>query len=363
MKVFMILCGKSLNGGGGAERRFLRLFEKIKKESDIDLKLIINKQLYESARELGILANDRKVYIYQENSILKEKIFFLFVISMILKEKPDIIHLILIQKSLVPLYIFLCLFKKLLKIKVVGTVASYLYAKEINLTKFEKLVYKIFIKSSDFIDSLYPSIKLKYSNLRISPCSFTDYNKFQSREKENIIVFAGRLINEKNPFLFIQSINKMINIYHDDKAKKWKYYIMGNGPLKEELIKYVQQKKLEKYIYFGEGDISNILSISKIFVSLQQFENYPSQAILEAIASKNYIVATDVGDTRKFLDDDYSSLVKCDVDSLSNCLLKLIDVQDFDSKVEMALKITRQNHNIERFMNYIIELWEDVIKF
>lgn len=361
VKTYLIMGGKSLSGGGGAERRFLRLFEKVKKDTNIDIELVTNRQLYSSANELGFLNSEKNISIYEEDALFKSRGFFLYIIKYIIKEKPDVVHLVLIQKSLVIFYIFLFLFRKILDIKVVGTVASYLYAKEINLSLSEKILYKIFIGCTDQIDSLYPSIVLKNDKVNISPGSFTDYQKFHSKEKEDIIVFAGRLIEDKNPELFIKSINEIINIRKDSMAKKWEYHIMGDGPLKEELINYVNRQGLDKNVIFSSGDISTILSMSKVFVSLQPHENYPSQSVLEAIASKNYIIATDVGDTRKFVNDEYSHLIQSNIESLSDAIIEVInDNIDLEYKVECALNDTKMNHNIEVFSDYLIELWNVV---
>jgi GalNAc-alpha-(1->4)-GalNAc-alpha-(1->3)-diNAcBac-PP-undecaprenol alpha-1,4-N-acetyl-D-galactosaminyltransferase len=359
LKAYLVFNGRTLSGGGGAERRFLRLFERLKKDTSIDITLVINRSLYTSASELELLNSKDKVSIYEEDNLLKMNGFFMYVIKRIIKEKPDVIHLVLIQKSHILLYVFLFLFRKPLNIKVVGTVASYLFAKNIKLSFFEKVLYRLFIGCSDQIDSLYPSIIFKSDKISISPGSFTDYDKFKPREKENIIVFAGRLISEKNPKLFIESINEIINIRKNKVAKEWRYYIMGEGPLKKNLIEYVNKQGLDRYITFTSGDTSNILSVSKIFMSLQPYDNYPSQSVLEAIASKNYIVATDVGDTRRFLSDEFSHLIQPSITSLSDALIEIINNDiNFDIKVEQALKFTKEHHNIDVFSNYIIGLWK-----
>ncbi|PWS21862.1 hypothetical protein DKP78_21375, partial [Enterococcus faecium] len=49
------------------------------------------------------------------------------------------------------------------------------------------------------------------------------------------------------------------------------------------------------------ADMSEIFSRSSIFVSLQRTENYPSQSLLEAMAARNAVVATRVGETAKLV--------------------------------------------------------------
>lgn len=362
MKVFLIIKGKSLSGGGGAERRFLRVLNVIKNKADIDVRLICNTSLYESAVNLNLLSSLDNVNLFKDKNCWDFIRFPLFVIRTLIDEKPNVVHLVLIQKSLSLLYLLLLLKRKRHSIKVVSTVASYLYAYNLNLSWFDKLAYKLFLSCSDSVDSLYANIvNIKNKKIYYTPCSFTDYNRFTSSKKENIIVFAGRLIEEKNPSLFLEAINKVVNIKKNSAALSCKFYIIGNGPLKSMLQKYVFNNNLSNYVVFCEGDTANVLARSKIFVSLQQYENYPSQSLLEAIACKNLIIATDVGDTKKIVKEKFAKLIEPNVDSLADAMVELLEDEDEQNlKVEKLLNDIKVNHNIDRFINYLLDLWEEV---
>ena len=56
-------------------------------------------------------------------------------------------------------------------------------------------------------------------------------------------------------------------------------------------------------------DTSSILNRTAINVQLQEDDNYPSQSLLEGMASGNAIVATDVGLTRRLVDESNGILI------------------------------------------------------
>ncbi|MCK4257774.1 MAG: glycosyltransferase family 4 protein [Halanaerobiales bacterium] len=349
---------KSLHGGGGAERRFLRVFTKMSNRQDISVELVINSGLYESAKELNLISNSDKIKLYKDRSRFNFFWFSLFAIRTIIEEKPKVVHLVLIQKTLFLLYFFLFFKRKKYNVKVVSTIASYLFAYDINLKFSDKLIYKLLLSCSDYIDSLYSNIKLKSKKIFCTPCSFTDYDKFSPSDKKDIIVFSGRLIRDKNPLLYLETINEIVNVRKFSKALSWKYYIFGDGPLKNDLESYVTKKNLSDLIVFDKGDTSRVLKKSKIFVSLQQHENYPSQSLLEAIGTKNAIIATDVGDTRKIVNEKYSKLIKPNKTCLADAIINLIENErELDTKAEKAMNETIKNHNIKRFLEYLIDLW------
>ncbi len=363
MNIFIVLYGISLSGGGGAERRFLRVFEKAKQMNNKSIRIIINRKLFESAKSLNLIVDDSQVIIYEDESSNNDLRFSKFVIN-VLKQHPGcIVHLVLLQRSQILLHLFLLFRRRRFNISVVTTIASYFYAYNLNLKFTEKMNYKLIIGATDVFDSLYSKIKLNRNNVNITPCSFTDYNKYSPSDKEKIVVFSGRLIKDKNPFLFVSAVNELVHKYCDKNSKEWKYFIMGSGPLENELKKYVNDNKLSDFIFFRTGDTSKILKKSKIFVSLQQHENYPSQSLIEAIATKNIIIATDVGDTRKIVKEQYSKLISIDRDSLVEALLDLFEKEEKMNKVaELALIELKATHNIEKFYDYLNTIWAQALR-
>lgn len=98
------------------------------------------------------------------------------------------------------------------------------------------------------------------------------------------------------------------------------------------------------------------LSRSKIFLSLQKKNNYPSQSLLEAMVCECAVIATDVGETRRIVDEECAVLIPYEANSLRDAILFLI------SNPEKAMEIGRnarerviKHHTIERYMEYFLK--------
>lgn len=350
----VILYGYDLSGGGGAERRFLRLFEKIK-SIDKSIFVIINERLYSSAYSLNLITNEN-VLIYKDEKYFNRVKFAFFAFIESWKKKSSIIHLVLIQKDLYILYLLLPILKFLRDSKIVLTVASYLYAYNIKLSLPQRFIYNYLIMVSNTVDSLYPLIKKKSNKIVISPCSFTDLKPFYPTDKRKIVLFSGRLISEKNPLLFVEAIKDFSDLF-PELASSWSFIINGDGPLKSEIIELIEKYKLKDTISLTKGDSFNCMRESSVFVSIQQLENYPSQSLLEAIWTNNAIIVTDVGSTRKIANDSFALLIK----DRSEFVFALREVCSnpelfINRTIEFKNRVFKV-HNIENFVLYLNTIW------
>ena len=150
-------------------------------------------------------------------------------------------------------------------------------------------------------------INIKKKQILISPNSFILYDNFYpSYPKMNWVIFSARMTENKNPQLLLEAIS----ILRDQGFTEYDYYFLGEGSLFTGLSIRKEELKLNN-VYFegGVSDPSIYLMKSKIFISIQSDNNYPSQSLLEAMASENAIVASDVGETRRIVTDKEGILI------------------------------------------------------
>lgn len=363
MNVAILLYGTSIEGGGGAERRFVRVFEKFNHES-YQIFLIVNRSLYNSLYSLGYILDSNNIKIIEDALFFKNLIFNFKLIKLLFSNKEiDILHLVLIQKYLTPFYLFLWLYRNK-NFKVVSTVPSYFLAYRKDISLIKSISYYLYIKASNHIDSLYPNIILKNKKYSITPCPFTDYSLFSPGVKENIVLFAGRLTNYKNPIVFVKAVihlleNNKVNILND-----WRFIVCGSGPLEKKMKQYISKKGYENYIQVKKcPDVHELMGKSKIFVSLQTYENYPSQSLIEAIVTQNNIIVTDVGDTRLLFKTGVAHFISLNPTELSNKLLEVMVNGGFSQNL---LKETSENfqdkNNVEIFKEYLLNIWNEVYR-
>ncbi len=208
----------------------------------------------------------------------------------------------------------------------------------------ERLIMNMNFRLSNYLDTLYPSsqplLVQYYGNHRevsITPCTLPKLEKYSvDVEKDNLILFAGRLISEKNPELFINTAISCASLIRD---KGFKCLVCGDGPLKESLQQIVDKADCNDIIEFcGYINMEEITPKCKIFCSLQEAENYPSQSLLEAIASGCYCICTNYGDTSLIIGNEFGDLIN-EKDELPSVLCKTISFSEEEwCKTKIAAK-------------------------
>lgn len=158
-------------------------------------------------------------------------------------------------------------------------------------------------------------------NYSITKCSFIDYSKcFVGDKSDFSFVFSGRLEEDKNPILFLEASLKLA-----DKHPDVTFYILGKGRLSEKINSMIEKSKSKNVICLGfVVNPCERFAKSSVFVSLQKENNYPSQSVLEAMACGNAIIATDVGDTRLFVNDQNGFLIQASLKELISVMEKCI---------------------------------------
>lgn len=225
------------------------------------------------------------------------------------------------------------------------------------------------LENSDYVDFLSPfildgvkerGINVHDNKVYITPSSFADYSKCRIGDKTKFsVAFSGRLEKDKNPELFLDAIERL-----KEKHKDITFHIMGDGRLKEVVKKRVEDMKEENVVYHGFHNApTEILANTTVFVSLQTTNNYPSQSVLEAMACQNAIIATNVGDTRMFINEKNGILIGLDAVELSNAIEKLYLNRELTKKMGMyAEKYVKDNHTIEKSAEYYLELFRKAEK-
>jgi glycosyltransferase involved in cell wall biosynthesis len=236
-------------------------------------------------------------------------------------------------------------------------------------SSLSKSLYDVFnsenwaLKNADLVDFLsydlctYITQKIKFKKttiLSVTSNSFIDYtNYFPEYPKQNLIIFLARLEKIKNPILLLEAIELVM-----DKMADFKLMIFGEGTLEYSIKNYVQNKRMSNVTFSGKTYKPwEYLRKSKIFISIQENNNYPSQSLLEAMACENAIIASDVGETRMLVSDKEGILVKLDKFSISNAIIYLIEKQAICSELgKNARQKALKDHTMENFVSYFYSL-------
>jgi glycosyltransferase involved in cell wall biosynthesis len=225
------------------------------------------------------------------------------------------------------------------------------------------------LENCDSVDFLSPyiiegvrkrGVKINENTVSIAPCSFSDYSKCSSSKKKNFeIAFCARLEPDKNPLLYLEAVN-VISKRHPGI----KFHLLGEGSLVAEIENFIRVNNLSRVVNFSfHKNPSDIFKETTVFVSLQKNTNYPSQSVLEAMSCGNVTIATDVGDTRCFLNNNSGILIKPDKDELVNAMEFLINNEELARDMgNSAREYIIGSHTIEKYSQYFIELIEKTYK-
>ena len=173
--------------------------------------------------------------------------------------------------------------------------------------KFSDIVVANSIASASFCRSLYKRDyeiiyrgieKISIANLAVDPV----FLKYSDKVK---IIYVGRLIAGKGIIDLIDAVSLI-------KKKDWILFIVGGGPQKEEIKKYIDKKSLsQNIVMLGEkvrNEAMKLLSLSNVVVNPSYSEGLPT-SIIEASMFGKAIVATDVGGTNEIVKDKVSGLL------------------------------------------------------
>lgn len=149
----------------------------------------------------------------------------------------------------------------------------------------------------------------------------------KSKDGINIITVA-RFVRPKDFQTALYSFKKLTE---RNRIEKFKYYIVGYGPMENEIRLLVRLLKLntEVEILINPPNIPDILNDCDIYLSTSLYEGL-SNSIMESMVAGLPVVATNVGDNQYLIKDDYNGfLVPCkDINLIVEKLEYLINFEN-----------------------------------
>lgn len=187
-----------------------------------------------------------------------------------------------------------------------------------------------------------------------SPCSFIDYSAATIGNKDMLLTYSGYFRTYKGISLLVEALKQCLESCPDLKVQ-----LLGRGNLESQI-----RRELAVYIDRNRVEIGHVekptdkLKNSLIFVSLQQKENYPSQSLLEAMATANAVIATDVGLTHLLVNEDTGLRIDYNVDSLVNAIEYLYN-NNAKARLmgEEGSRLVRGDHTVDVFWNYLRQIY------
>lgn len=237
------------------------------------------------------------------------------------------------------------------------------------LTSIEAYYYKknsiynnidLIITPSDFAKNkiLENNLKLKKINTIHNFVNLKEYEQYQVTN-EGYALFSGRLSIEKG-------INNLIKAFTTTNFGK--LYIAGDGPEKENILKYIKDNKLEDKIkllgFLEQKELKEYISkCSFVILPSICYENCP-YSILEAFSMKKPVIAARIGGIPELVKDGYNGyLYKYDnVDELFNLINSAFtNTKKLYELGENALKDVIEKYSTEVYYKEITNIYNDLV--
>ena len=153
-------------------------------------------------------------------------------------------------------------------------------------------------------------------------------------ENAFVVLFLGNFTKQKRPDRFIEIIEK-VSLHHPQIHG----LMVGDGPLKKEILDCCKLKGLEKKVTFSgyQQDVRPFISMCDILMLTSDTEGMPG-VVLEAAAMSKTTISSDVGGITEFLKHRENGLV-LNTNSVPEFSCHLIDlIQNTNDLKKMALK-------------------------
>jgi poly(glycerol-phosphate) alpha-glucosyltransferase len=192
-----------------------------------------------------------------------------------------------------------------------------------------------------------------------------NYEIYRPAEKKNWVVFLGRLEAAKNALALVRLVPKIARYLLDGGIPLPRFFFLGDGEEAEDIRQLISGADYRDLnIVVGRIDVPHeILMYAKVFLSLQRTSNYPSKALVEAMACGCLPVITDVGESRMMADTSFARFVQSELDGdeLAKAIAELIGLPEavFNGLSEQAVDFAKRTFTVDAQASYFANLYWD----
>lgn len=181
----------------------------------------------------------------------------------------------------------------------------------------------------------------------------------RSKNTKPVIGFVGRLVNQKNPALFLETFRTIV-----ERGVAARAVIVGVGPLRASLEKSASLHDLTHLIdWRGETPGVEELGGMDVVVHTSRYESFP-YTLLEAAAAAVPIVAVENSGSRAILGDDLpEAIVACpEPGMLADAILAVLHDGSVRRHYLAALETVSRRFTVENMVGATIAEYVNVLK-
>ncbi len=204
-------------------------------------------------------------------------------------------------------------------------------------------------------DRLISKYGEKDERIRVIPNGVAESNCRQGSTR-NEIAFVGRLVDQKNPELFLEIVKCL-----REKGINNPVAILGQGPLESKVRRMANQMKLDKNLHF-RGAVSDVPKYLcdhvTILIAPSRNEGLPVIG-LEAMAARVLVVASSVPGWIDIIEDEIDGLIikGSDAEIWSS---RIISVMNNDAMKDSMVSLAASKVNERYLLRNMLQGYEDI---
>ncbi len=305
LKILFVCRGMYPSSIGGAEIHSFKVAKILSETNDV---FVIGKHLRER-KNRGLLS-----YLARSKGSVIEYLVTGFIVSLKHRLSP---HVISVQTAYAPLLLGYMI-SKFYRVPMIVTV----HGSDIRVhgrSSLLKYLQKMILRKADYIISVSQEIQrilvaeyklgcncMEVVHNGVDKALFCTTPKTSTKSHPSVS-FLGSLRTEKNPFVLFKSIKMLSGKYPGISL-----HIIGDGPLKPELVRWTQLNHIEKNVIF-HGLVTHekavgLLVENDLFALTSFHEGFPT-ALIEALALSKPVVASSIPGVRELIVDGYNGLL------------------------------------------------------
>ena len=318
LKIVFLIAGFE---GGGAQKQCILLLNELQKDANFEIHLVY---FYEGVNFYLLDQSNLQLHQVQTGSFYDFR--NIFKISRILKHvKPEIL-ISWLHASDVYSFVLKMLNQN---VKWIMTERDSFYPFDLRYKlraftgKKADLIIANSLKGQEYwVKMGFSSDKTKVvTNILLEPKHLSE----KSKSKKPTILYVGRLEPQKNVINLTKYFIELSNIFPEGK-----FYIIGDGTLKEEIENLVNDTNKEKSIQIlpYQKKVNEYFLMADIFVNISKHEGTPN-TVIENIQLGNFVLASNIPEHVDLLGNDYPFLLNNlgDKDEFIKLIIKILETK------------------------------------
>ena len=237
--------------------------------------------------------------------------------------------------------------------KIFKILDNFIYSKYLKIVCISKQVQNSLIK---WVPKIKEKIEIIPNGIPIDSI----YNNNPSIKKYDVL-FVGRLVGQKG----INFLLEAVNILQKKYKKIIRVAIVGDGPLKKELIKMCEELKIKNSVEFlgFQRDVDQIMRSSRVLVLPSRYEGF-GLVLLDAMKNKLPIIATNVGGIPEIINNGHEGILvqKENPKILANSINRVLKDSELRNQfIQNAYKKVQEHYSIEKYAHNMFSLYSKMI--